>query len=1062
MLMRFLFGDDIFISYSRKDGSKYAAALANELSKPGSDFSCFLDQWGASAATKLSKPVLRALKRSSVMVLIGTAGAIGSPLVHEEVQRFTQRKWFRSLRPVLPINIDGALSTQSWSELTGLNRIPETDEARSDGVPSPSTIRLIVNSYSYTKRAQRTRWLSVTALLLLIASIVVGGFAAYQARRARSEEQRANAESQRANSEAQAARLQAEEARNNKDRADAEAERARINSEEAKHQTEIAGAKAREAEEQTRAAEENARTARSQELSAHAKAILPSDPRTAVLEAIAAAKIKRTAEAEDALRRTLLRFPEQTVLGDKGEPVIRANLSPDDRFVVTTSFDGIARVFETSTGRLVKTFEDARAPIVGAAITPNGKYLVLSGMSIRQQGFFIGVKDSLEYQVTQIRTFPEGNLVQTLHDISGTNISFSSDSRFAVLTTGTLERSSILLSLQNQPGLLDIAAGKSIRLPEGIGAGGGAIFTPSNELLIAAPRANFKNAIVQINVVGQNFDTLRTIPTTHRSVNLLPQVITSSDPNAERIGILVERSLIVCNSRTGQIQFEIKGSFSSAALSTHTGQIATGGDDGIVQVFEATGGPAIASFRGGTSDIDALQFTRDGKHIIVAGDDNVVNIWRLPTSKRSDSSTSDDSPSTSTSSASRGPDRAELVMQLTGSSSSIKNVSVSHNGGLILASGVDGTTNIWDVGKLQSTQTKLQSSDILGDTPSATLSRFGDYVVRADDESKHLWQTSGKYIAELRAPDPENPKNGAVRLGSTVLYRTGSPVLVQYDVHEADALSSYIEVYDSTGKFLASIDGSIHFGNDAAFSRDGKFIAVADADVAKIWSVDEKRFVKNLDGQISKLVDVAFSPRGNRIVGVGQEGVAVMWSFPSGHVIKKTKIDAFRLTSTGFSPDGRYVYMEDVQKPQWLWDTISHKIIALAANNETVLSWGFSNDSKLLFTSETPSRTVIYRTSDGSVVSTPPAAVVAFTPNGKFVVDSRLSIWDAYSGQLFSKPAALSVGNFALADATFTSDNQLIAVGPDGTILRESLDEIRSLNDLLLIAARRTRRFSGH
>ena len=65
MLLRFLFGDDIFISYLRKDGANYAAALANELSKPGRDFSCFLDQWGASAANELSKLVtpLRAVLR---------------------------------------------------------------------------------------------------------------------------------------------------------------------------------------------------------------------------------------------------------------------------------------------------------------------------------------------------------------------------------------------------------------------------------------------------------------------------------------------------------------------------------------------------------------------------------------------------------------------------------------------------------------------------------------------------------------------------------------------------------------------------------------------------------------------------------------------------------------------------------------------------------------------------------------------------------------------------------------------------------------------------------------
>src|SRR5262245_4706185 len=61
MLLRFLFGDDIPISYSLKDVANYSAVLADDLSQTGRDFSRFLDQWGASAANELSKPVLHAL-----------------------------------------------------------------------------------------------------------------------------------------------------------------------------------------------------------------------------------------------------------------------------------------------------------------------------------------------------------------------------------------------------------------------------------------------------------------------------------------------------------------------------------------------------------------------------------------------------------------------------------------------------------------------------------------------------------------------------------------------------------------------------------------------------------------------------------------------------------------------------------------------------------------------------------------------------------------------------------------------------------------------------------------
>src|SRR4051794_5105039 len=85
-----LFGDDIFISYSRADAGPYAAALANNLSKRG--FACFLDQWGASASPGLSRTVLNAIDRSSAIVLIGTAAAVQSPMVREELTRFAARK----------------------------------------------------------------------------------------------------------------------------------------------------------------------------------------------------------------------------------------------------------------------------------------------------------------------------------------------------------------------------------------------------------------------------------------------------------------------------------------------------------------------------------------------------------------------------------------------------------------------------------------------------------------------------------------------------------------------------------------------------------------------------------------------------------------------------------------------------------------------------------------------------------------------------------------------------------------------------------------------------------
>jgi hypothetical protein len=47
----FLFGNDVFISYSRSDAAAYALALASELTKQ--KLTCYLDQWNAPPGVEI-------------------------------------------------------------------------------------------------------------------------------------------------------------------------------------------------------------------------------------------------------------------------------------------------------------------------------------------------------------------------------------------------------------------------------------------------------------------------------------------------------------------------------------------------------------------------------------------------------------------------------------------------------------------------------------------------------------------------------------------------------------------------------------------------------------------------------------------------------------------------------------------------------------------------------------------------------------------------------------------------------------------------------------------------
>src|SRR4030095_16845907 len=57
MLGRFLFGEDVFLSYSRSDAINYVTGLANELSKHGIE--CRTDLWDTEPGESLPRELRR-------------------------------------------------------------------------------------------------------------------------------------------------------------------------------------------------------------------------------------------------------------------------------------------------------------------------------------------------------------------------------------------------------------------------------------------------------------------------------------------------------------------------------------------------------------------------------------------------------------------------------------------------------------------------------------------------------------------------------------------------------------------------------------------------------------------------------------------------------------------------------------------------------------------------------------------------------------------------------------------------------------------------------------------
>jgi uncharacterized coiled-coil protein SlyX len=173
VLRRFV-GDDIFISYSRRDALDYALALARRLNELG--FSCRLDAYGTSVGSELPRRLFDTIRGSYMMVVLGTPGAASSTYIRVEVEEFLKLG-----KPIILVDFDGALHDAEWAPLIeGHSWTTEPEKSLRDGTPSGSVIYQIEDAFRFARRNRRLRRASfqVMALLLLLLA-AMGVLSAY-------------------------------------------------------------------------------------------------------------------------------------------------------------------------------------------------------------------------------------------------------------------------------------------------------------------------------------------------------------------------------------------------------------------------------------------------------------------------------------------------------------------------------------------------------------------------------------------------------------------------------------------------------------------------------------------------------------------------------------------------------------------------------------------------------------------------------------------------------------------------------------------------------------------
>lgn len=371
-MRRFVFGDDVFISYSRRRGAEYALALANELTRH--KFSCFLDQWGTPPDQDLPAQLRQALKRSSMLVLIGTEWAAASENVRKEVEEFLETR--RTIIPITFVDPDvyakiedgtlegefaGTLQQAGWYPLIqGVAQTVESTAALSTKQPSETVISRIVNAKGFRSRNRRLRmafWTTLVSTLLLLGAVGVTAKvlrdrvaeanrlqADAETRTKKAESDRVDAEqlTRKANEDLETAKGQLTLASNQLTDANKRREEAQSKAAKAERDQQIAVAKTVEAVAQQASAEKMQRRATSERLATLAEKDVESYPqRGLVLAAEAVNTFVRAGDepvpmAEQALWHALANNVGTPLLGHSAA-IVTSVVSPDNRWLATAS-----------------------------------------------------------------------------------------------------------------------------------------------------------------------------------------------------------------------------------------------------------------------------------------------------------------------------------------------------------------------------------------------------------------------------------------------------------------------------------------------------------------------------------------------------------------------------------------------------------------------------------------------------------------------------------------------------------------------------------------------------
>ncbi len=664
------------------------------------------------------------------------------------------------------------------------------------------------------------------------------------------------------------------------------------------------------------------------------------------------------------------KFPLPLVTLRHENRVWSAQFSGDGNHILTGSSDNTARVWDVLSGKLLTTLQHESALETAQFSADGSRILTASQYTAR-------VWDALS-----------GKLLTTLqHEGALEGAQFSADG------------SRILTASQHTAWVWDVLSGKLLASLQG----NRPLFSVDGSRILAA--SEDKTTKVLEVPGGKLLATLAGQIDSWKSAQFSPdssRIVTTSWGETAQ----------VWEAQSGKLLATLVGhenSLNSAQFSPDSGRIVSTSDDMTARVWESQSGKLLATLQGHEDQVWSAHFSADGRRLVTSSGDHTARVWDAQS--------------------------GELIATLTGHEWWVTDAQFNADGSRIVTTSQDRTARVW----------KTQSGKLLpmllkhGDNViSAQFSNDHSRIVTAsEDKTARVWETqTGRLLATL-------PHENGVR--SAQFSADGKLILTASE----DETPRVWEV--QSGKLLATLQG-----NNAQFSADGRLVLTNSRDnTARVWQSQSGELLVTLQGN-----NAQFSADGSRIVTTWDDMRARVWDAQGGKLIATLIGHEGPVTSARFCADGSRVITASRDKTARVWDAQSGELITTLQGHEgpvtsaefcadgsrilsgsayeaddTVRVWD-SQNGKLLATLQGPGTT-----RNGQPLAARKGAVGIFanlSSDGSRIVTASFNapdawVWDAQSSKLLG---TLDGNGYAVNSAQFSADGSRILIASSDNTVR--------------------------